>query len=210
MVRADFTAGWTPADREPSHPLTSVHGRTLDGRSLYVRLGPENRYGARYFQVTLGKAPALLGLHHSGPHPPQNWVEVTACYLSGAEEEGLLRLLAGVISPGGHMMVEYESREATSRALLLGAPPVVTELGQVMWRAGCGYGFKDWWFAEGGAEGPRKLQGYKPLDAEHARRAVAAMTQEVRAWLSRAQAEREAKAVLRVAREWVQEVTGYR
>jgi len=35
-------------------------------------------------------------------------------------------------------------------------------------KIGCGAEFKDWRFAEGGSEGPRKLQGYKALNNQHA------------------------------------------
>ncbi len=43
-----------------------------------------------------------------------------------------------------------------------------TPLGQILVAVGCGARFKDWYFAEGGLEGPRKLQATKPLDARHA------------------------------------------
>jgi hypothetical protein len=45
----------------------------------------------------------------------------------------------------------------------------VTSLGFLLYSAGCGIGFKDWYFAEGGREGPEKLQGYKPLNSEVAK-----------------------------------------
>ena len=85
-------------------------------------------------------------------------------------EEGLLGVLAGLVPPGGHMMVEYESRPETEKALALGVPPGAAPLGNLMVRIGCGTAFKDWYFPEGWSEGPRKLQGYKALNEEHARR----------------------------------------
>ncbi len=38
----------------------------------------------------------------------------------------------------------------------------------MLFSVGCGAGFKDWHFAEGGSEEPRKLQGNKALDQRHA------------------------------------------
>jgi len=51
---------------------------------------------------------------------------------------------------------------------------------------GCGVAFKDWWFAEGGSEGPRKLQGYKALNEDHRRARAAEMAAELRSFLQRA------------------------
>lgn len=71
----------------------------------------------------------------------------------------LLQYLADLIPPGGHMMVEYDSLEqqAAARSLALGSPPILTPLGYMLFLVGCGTSFKDWHFAEGGSEGPRKL-----------------------------------------------------
>lgn len=71
-------------------------------------------------------------------------------------------------------MVEYDSpgQRETARGLALGIPPVATQLGFLMYLIGCGTIFRDWYFAEGGSEGPRKLQGSKPLDQKHAVRAA--------------------------------------
>jgi hypothetical protein len=85
----------------------------------------------------------------------------------------LFKLLGGLVPPGGSFMVSYSlfSKEVrvhreTKLGLDRGYPPVVTPLGFLLFGAGCGMGFKDWYFAEGGREGPEKLQGYKPLDSE--------------------------------------------
>jgi len=55
----------------------------------------------------------------------------------------------------------------TARALTAGVPPRATPLGAAMAAAGCGVAFRDWYISEGGREGPRKLQGFRALDAEH-------------------------------------------
>jgi hypothetical protein len=51
--------------------------------------------------------------------------------------------------------------------------------------AGCGVAFKDWYFAEGGREGPEKLQGHKALNAEEEKQKLATMSRELQAFLSR-------------------------
>jgi hypothetical protein len=39
----------------------------------------------------------------------------------------------------------------------------------MMFAAGCGVAFRDWYISEGGREGPRKLQGFRAIDHEHER-----------------------------------------
>ena len=87
----------------------------------------------------------------------------------GGLDQELLKRIADLIPPGGHMMIEYDSpgQRETARALELGIPPAATPLGYLLYAIGCGAGFRNWYFAEGGSEGPRKLQGYKPLNEEH-------------------------------------------
>ncbi|HEY56100.1 MAG TPA: DUF1122 family protein, partial [Dehalococcoidia bacterium] len=46
-------------------------------------------------------------------------------------------------------------------------------------------GFKDWYFSEGGTEGPRKLQGYKALHEEDARLKNRELARELREFLRR-------------------------
>lgn len=78
-------------------------------------------------------------------------------------EAGLIRLLGQLIPPGGHLMIDYDSggQDQTMSELVLQVPPAASYLGELMFRAGfCGQ-FKDWYFSEGGHEGPRKLQANK-------------------------------------------------
>ena len=89
-------------------------------------------------------------------------------------------------------MVSYSlfSRESkihreTKQGLDRGYPSVVTPLGFLLFTAGCGIGFKDWYFAEGGREGPEKLQGYKPLNSEIAERKAGSMLRELRDFANR-------------------------
>jgi hypothetical protein len=104
----------------------------------------------------------------------------------------LFKPLGGLIPPGGSLMVSYslfanESKlhRETRRGLDRGYPPVVTPLGFLLYSAGCGIGFKDWYFAEGGREGPEKLQGYKPLNSEVAKEKTDSMLRELHDFANR-------------------------
>ncbi len=192
---------WTTA-KGSHHPLARLEGKPLGGATIEIELGPKNRVGAHYFRITsrdqFGNTsqPLLLALHHSGPYPSYNWVEVIKLVkniiqpereviLSDAEIERLFHYLSDLIPPGGHIMVEYESEEQAETRLAIGCgiPPVATPLGSMLFRVGCGVAFKDWHFAEGGSEGPRKLQGYKALSEEHRRVRAADMAAEIRSFL---------------------------
>ena len=198
---------WSLPARE-DHPLGRLQGRALGPGRLLVLLGPKNAVGACYFQVFLKLAddrlsgePLLLGLHNSGRYPAYNWIDVIRYEGSAAFEGGevldlaadgldrrLFRLLGQFIPPGGHLMVEYESegQRPTERMLTLGVLPVATPLGHLFFLSGCGASFRDWYISEGGREGPRKLQGFKPLDADDARRKARSMAEELRQFLARA------------------------
>ncbi|MCP8304393.1 MAG: DUF1122 family protein [archaeon] len=89
----------------------------------------------------------------------------------------LFKKIGDLIPHGGSLMVSYamfwgesEVHKNTSRALDLGVPPIATPIGYLIFHAGCWAGFKDWYFPEGGNEGPKKLQGFKPLNREDALR----------------------------------------
>ena len=182
---------WRPALDAPDHPVARWHGAPVGGDlTLDVWLGPLNAVGARYFRIYLqseefGRPPSPLvtGMQNSGPHPGFNWVEVfeyrERLPLDGGGDvivpEGVERLvfqqLATLVPPGGHLMAEYESpsRSMTARALAAGAPPRATPLGAMLAAVGCGVAFRDWYIAEGGREGPRKLQGFSAANEEHER-----------------------------------------
>jgi hypothetical protein len=101
-------------------------------------------------------------------------------------EKSVIELLAGLTPPGGHLMVDYESegQEETFAELLLGVPPLATRLGEMLFAADIRGQFKDWYFPEGGHEGPRKLQANKPPDEEAAGRALRQHRRELRAFLA--------------------------
>ncbi len=194
-------ADWIPASGS-GHPLEALDGAPLEGVTLEVTLGPRNRYGATYFKASLRDAtgnasqPFLLALHSSGPYPAFNWIEIITLNRDADLPNGtltpsdtgvqqLFNRLSALIPPGGHLMAEYESDgwSETRRGLACGIPPVATPLGDAMFHAGCGIAFKDWHFAEGGIEGPRKLQGYKPLDDGHRLARAADMRTEIESFI---------------------------
>ncbi len=179
MGPLNFPGQWAEAN---DHPLQFLDGRLLGRRfRLRVLVGQRNRVGAQYFQLLLENAdgPRLLalGLWHKGPFPSHNWLELVR-YLAHAHgpppfpEHALFALLGKLVPPGGSLMVEYESPglEETRAILALGYPPACTPLGHLLLRAGCAT-LRDWYISEGGAEGPRKLQGFLPLNPEIAARA---------------------------------------
>lgn len=199
--------GWTLVDGR-QHPLGNLQGKAVDSYELVVLLGIKNRFGASYFQVFLqnesgevSQQPVVVGLHNQGKYPSYNWIEIISLssrvsFGSGEEAldtslNGLTRQLfqqlADLIPPGGHMMVEYDSphQQDTARSLALGIPPILTPLGYMLLLIGCGAGFKDWHFAEGGSEGPRKLQGYKALNSQHAKLKIQETTKELTKFLDR-------------------------
>ena len=194
--------GWILANSQ-QHPLGNLQGKALGSYKLVVLLGPKNKFGASYFQVFLQNAssevshqPVVMGLHSQGKYPSYNWIEIISfssllSFASGKLDDELARqlfqYLADLLPPGGHMMVEYDSPEQqdTARSLALGIPPAATPLGYMLFLIGCGAGFKDWYFAEGAIEGPRKLQGYKALNSQHAQLKTEEIVQELNAFLGR-------------------------
>ena len=181
---------WQQAADSPDHTLAPLDGADLSGGvTLDVRLGPRSAVGSTYFRCYLATpgghatAPVVFGLQNSGPYPGFNWVEVLDYFASvpldtggtfevGPEvERALFERLASIVPPGGHLMAEYDSvaRSLTARALSARVPPVATPLGALLFEVGCGVAFRDWYISEGGREGPRKLQGFRALDDDHAR-----------------------------------------
>ncbi|MBI2909025.1 MAG: DUF1122 family protein [Chloroflexi bacterium] len=199
-------SGWIVAD-PGANSVDALQGKPLNSHELVVLLGPKNRVGARYFQIfvkspgsdEISAEPLVAGLHAMGEYPSYNWIEIMtssrAVDLGEGESimigDALIRkvfhLLADLIPPGGHMMVEYDSpeQEETARSLASGVPAAATPVGFTLFSVGCGAGFKDWYFAEGGSEGPRKLQGHKALNKEHAELKAEATARELRAFLER-------------------------
>jgi hypothetical protein len=186
------------------HPVAGLDGLALGDLRLVVLLGPRNAVGSRYFQLfaagadgRLADEALALGLHNSGPFPAYNWVELTqfreTLALGGQAislwDTGLaldlFRAVSGLVPAGGHIMAEYDSptHRATERILTLRYPPAATPSGYAMFEAGA-RSYRDWYISEGGREGPRKLQGFKPWNDDIAREKTAALRSEIEALLA--------------------------
>jgi hypothetical protein len=188
------------------HPLGRLHMASLGEYRILALLGPKNNVGSRYFQLWLSDSdgrlsdePLALGLHNSGPFPAFNWIELTQYrevlrlgdemldLRTTALDRTVFEKLAPFVPPGGHIMVEYDSpsHRATERILTLGYPPACSPVGYLMFSIGC-RSYRDWYISEGGREGPRKLQGFMPLNDEVRREKEACLRDELAAFLSRA------------------------
>lgn len=102
-------------------------------------------------------------------------------------EAGIIGLFGRLIPPGGHLMIDYDSggQDQTLAELVARVPPPASYLGELMFRAGFRGQFKDWYFSEGGHEGPRKLQANKSPNAAAARAALAEHLQTLRQFVRR-------------------------
>ena len=187
------------------------------GIGVKVDVGPARIIEQAYFALHLVQNngtsfsdPVFSGVFSAGrpSHSIPGWVDGdyfdTASFPDGSSislsmhgfDLRLFKMLGGLVPEGGSLMVSYtlfskESRihRETKRGLDRGYPPVVTPLGFLLFVAGCGMGFKDWYFAEGGREGPEKLQGYKSLNSQIAKEKAEQMLQELRVFLGRTQNE---------------------
>jgi hypothetical protein len=179
--------------------------------TLRISVRPARVVKQAYFEIQLAdkrrksssKDPIFTGLFSTGrgSQSIQGWVDGdyfdsarfsdgTRLSLSEASlDTEFFKLLGGLVPSGGSLMVSYslfrnESNIHSDTRLGLdrGYPPAVTPLGFLLFEAGCGMGFKDWYFAEGGREGPEKLQGFKPIDSETAKQKANLMLHELRAF----------------------------
>ncbi|HEV3108960.1 MAG TPA: DUF1122 family protein [Candidatus Binataceae bacterium] len=108
-------------------------------------------------------------------------------------EAGFISLLGRLIPDGGHLMIDYDSggQDLTLAELVARVPPVASYLGELMFRAGFRGQFKDWYFSEGGHEGPRKLQANKSPHPAAARTALAEHLQMLKQFVRRPLAQEE-------------------
>ncbi|HZD55056.1 MAG TPA: DUF1122 family protein [Candidatus Aquicultoraceae bacterium] len=182
------------AGGQRTHPIEDADRLVLDGYILVLAdLKPLRKSGWRGFTFLLedgagrrGDCPAVRGIHSvGGKDGVRGWMDIE--YWEelpfGADGAGPVRVsladtgmdrklfgaLGAAIPPGGHLMVSYEGDQRvhgeTLAGLSAGIPPVATPLGYLLFLSGFPY-VKDWYLAEGGMEGPRKLWGEKTPDAE--------------------------------------------
>lgn len=210
MARCNSVA--VKATPDPNHPLWQLHEQPL---GLYwlalTELKPVRLSGWRRFtlhlqdgQGRLSQEPVVQGIYSVGGRGVKPWIDmgyrVRLAFPEGGEDvnlaaDGLDRTLIASLStlipPGGHIMVEYETPDhrETYKSLSLRVPPVVTPLGFLLYECGFTGGFKPWYFAEGGQEGPIKLQANKSMSEKHAREHTRRYKEELEAFLDCAQAE---------------------
>ncbi|MBI5577393.1 MAG: DUF1122 family protein [Deltaproteobacteria bacterium] len=176
----------------PPRP-SSLEGRTLGDYTISVKdEKPLRRIGWTGFRLFLQRpdsrhctGPVIEGIHSSGGKGVKPWLDIEyredVDFSEGeATREGislrrlgldadLFGTLERLIPPGGHIMVSYETDGAihreTLRLLDAGVPPAATPMGFLLFRSGFTL-VKNWYLAEGGHEGPRKLWGEKAPDTE--------------------------------------------
>ena len=105
-------------------------------------------------------------------------------------------------------MVSYEEEQKihldTIESLRIGIPSVLTPLGFLIFLSGFQY-VKDWYLAEGGHEGPRKLWGEKAPDQTWAKNFYDRTTKQVSQFLKR-KSEPDHKELEEKARKRSEEV----
>jgi len=190
-----------------------LHNQPLNGYALALgKIRQLRRSGWRGFALYLKGAkglaserPVIKGIYSKGGrdgiHP---WMDVEYSEEAAFQEPGgrkygislkkggldeiIFRQLGGCIPPGGHLMVSYEGRQRihvqTLSALNRGVPPAATALGYLIFQAGFQL-IKNWYLAEGGFEGPRKLWGEKAPDGKWARKFYEMTGKEMKDFLSR-------------------------
>jgi hypothetical protein len=172
--------------------LTGLNGKGLNGYKLHLgeikQLRLSGWKGFRLYlkdsEDILSTTPVIEGIYSVGAKDGvKSWMdlvyfeelrflegkiikEILNLSLKGLDRK-LFRYLGEIIPPGGHLMVSYEEEQKvhldTLESLRIGIPPVLTPLGLLIFLGGFQY-VKDWYLAEGGHEGPRKLWGEKAPD----------------------------------------------
>lgn len=105
-------------------------------------------------------------------------------------EHRLFRYLGDLIPAGGHIMFPYDLDEGplsltTFFGLHKGVPMAATPIGALLFRIGFTVPLRDWYIAEGGFEGPRKLQFERPLTPERSEEAQRAVWEELEDFLEK-------------------------
>lgn len=140
-------------------------------------------------QGEVSESPILRGKYYSGRGKYYRpWIEFDFTekidFESSSEKisnhtlQKLFQTVSSVIPPGGWIFVVYEGHKETEEGLNKLIPPVATPIGFFLYKSGCVW-FKNWYFAEGGKEGRKKLQGEKPRNEKAKRKSLAKIYQEL-------------------------------
>jgi hypothetical protein len=177
---------------EKIFPLRKLDGLRLNRVSLHLGDVKQLRLsGWKGFKLylqnpdgTLSDLPVIRGIYSSGGKDGvKPWMEVeyreeveflsrkgkslSVSLAADNLDKTLFKHLGALIPAGGHFMVSYEGEQRihieTIKSLSIGVPPAATPLGYLIFTAGFEL-VKDWYLAEGGFEGPRKLWGEKAPD----------------------------------------------
>jgi hypothetical protein len=223
------------------YPFNKLNGLRFKGFSLQVGEVKQLRFsGWKGFKLYLQNAagrlstlPVVKGIFSvGGKEGVKPWMDieyreelqfpepeekVLTIVLSQNEQDRLLvKRLGGLIPPGGHLMVSYEGDQKihleTIKSLSISIPPAATALGYLIFLAGFQY-IKDWYLAEGGFEGPRKLWGEKAPDRAWTKNFYEKTAQQMMDYLERKptsfhdleeSARRRAREVLKIAEKHLQ------
>jgi hypothetical protein len=229
-----------PGDNE-LFPLRKLHGLGLKDFSLHLGEVKQLRFsGWKGFKLYLQNAagrlstlPVVKGIFSvGGKEAVKPWMDIEyreelefpeaegqlfKISMSQNEQDRLLvKHLGGLIPPGGHLMVSYEGDQKihleTIKSLSISIPPAATPLGYLIFLAGFQY-IKDWYLAEGGFEGPRKLWGEKAPDKAWTKNFYEKTAQQMRDYLERKptsfhdleeSARSRAREVLKIAEKHLQ------
>lgn len=144
--------------------LTPLEGTPFAGKVAHIeRKSGRFREEVRWKLVWEGESVAI-GLAFSGRGQIPRWLDFEFFPPSSWTSQDFQRfweVCAEVVGEGGKVMVGYENFPETLQALQRGVPPILTPLGSALRKAGF-WGFKDWYYPEGWAEGGRKLQAERP------------------------------------------------
>ncbi len=213
--------------------LIALNDKALDGSGLSLEeIKPLRLSGWRGFKLHLRNQdghlslePVIKGIYsRGGKDGVKPWMDLDYREEVEFEREGnslslteaeldhkLFKALGDIIPPGGHLMVSYEGRDRihteTIRLLNLGVPPAITPLGDLIFKAGFRW-IKNWYLAEGGFEGPRKLWGEKAPDEHWEKIFLERTKQQVSLFVDKRSdiiPEAEEEAALRRAREIMEE-----
>jgi hypothetical protein len=208
-------AAWSMARKIDGHRLGRFHLKITGVRPvrpragwLYVDIGVVDEQGE------VSATHLVTAIVSGGGRGVRQWVECrifpTIQFSNGRNvdarehrlEAEVIRLLGRLIPAGGHLMIDYDSggQDLTLAELVARVPPSASYLGDLMFRAGFRGQFKDWYFSEGGHEGPRKLQANKSPNPAAARTALTEHFQVLRQFIRRPLPEHEpAREIVRNA-----------